>query len=108
MKSPREWGHLPQAGPDPREGGPSLALPFRLLAKSDPRTCKKKSPNAPNSGEPEDETNGEVARGNRRGGGRDGTFDLKSPDQEMTFSRSQRSGCSTGNDTPIHTQVVYK
>lgn len=29
-------------------------------------------------------------------------------DQEMTVSRSQRSGCSTGNDTPVHTQVVCK
>ena len=27
---------------------------------------------------------------------------------KMTFSRSQRRGCSTVYDTPIHTQVVYK
>ena len=26
----------------------------------------------------------------------------------ISFSRSQRSGCSTGHDTSIHTQVVCK
>ena len=28
--------------------------------------------------------------------------------QRISFSRSQRSGCSTGHDTSIHTQVVCK
>ena len=28
--------------------------------------------------------------------------------ERFSFSRSQRSGCSTGHDTPIHTQVVCK
>ena len=79
------------------------ALPIRHLPNRPHGIVKKKKPERLAPRRTGVETNGQAPAAAVTAA--TGLSGLKWPDQEMPISRLQRSGCSAGNDTPIHTPV---